>query len=401
MRRTWIVAATTGTLALVALAVGVALWLRPNELAASGSPSPSASASGADAGPREIPWAFFSQLPPDGGPGRFVVQAGVFGEARPRVDIEVPWEVQTDLELARMPAVARPADGTVVFVADDGEASTIQRVAIAPGAVPEVMGAVDDAIWSIAAAPHGSVAYAAIVARGRPEADLGVVRVALDGSGAVEQFLPPVAAAPDNGVRLAAIAPFTVTLDISADGRYLARTTCRGVVGCASSIIEVSTGEARDLGGANQLADMGTDGIVVVDNCGRLGCFAQVLDVATGASVTLESATFDTTVTSADGRAVAVGIEPVDDGAVLVASDPETGDRTELLGVAGGHWMTLAIRSHLMPAIEGAVLVIEGAEVEGEPRHRYLLVPLDGGEVVELPPPPVRPIGRPVTTGRG
>jgi hypothetical protein len=63
--------------------------------------------------------------------------------------------------------------------------------------------------------------------------------------------------------------------------------------------------------------------------------------------------------------------------------------------------MTLAIRSHLMSAIDGAVLVSEGAQVSGEPRHRYLLVPLEGGDIIELPPPPVRPIGRPVTTGRG
>jgi hypothetical protein len=399
MRRTWIVSATIGILALAAIVATAALWLRPTELA-SRSPSPSAGAP-ANAGPQDIPWAFYSQLPPDGGPGRFVVQAGVFGEIRPRVDIEVPWEVQTDLELARIPAVARPADGAIVFVADDGETSTIHRVAIAPGAHPEALAAVDDAVWSIAAAPDGSVAYAAIVARGRPDGDLGIVRVALDGSGAVDPFLPPVAAAPAEGVRLVAVAPFTVTLDVSADGRYLARTTCRGVAGCSSSIVEVASGEVRDLGGADQLVDVGTGGMVVVDGCRQLGCIARALDIETGASVELESASFDTTVVGMDGRAVVVGIESTEDAAVLVALDPGSGARDELLRVGGGHWMTLAIRSHLMSAIDGAVLVSEGAQVDGEPRHRYLLVPLEGGDIIELPPPPVRPTGRPVTTGRG
>ena len=158
MRRTRILPAIIGALALVVLVAAAALVSRPIGIATSET---SAGATGAEAGPPEVAWVFFSQLPPGGGPGTFMVQAGLFGEPRPRVDVEVPWAVDTAVDIARTPAVARPAAGAVVYAADDGETSTIQRVAIERGATPQAVAEVDDAVWSIAAAPDGSVAYLA------------------------------------------------------------------------------------------------------------------------------------------------------------------------------------------------------------------------------------------------
>ena len=228
MRRTRMLPATIGALALVVLVATAALVSRPIGIATSET---SAGATGAEAGPPEVAWVFFSQLPPGGGPGKFMVQAGLFGEPRPRVDVEVPWAVDTAVDIARTPAVARPAAGAVVYAADDGETSTIQRVAIEPGATPQAVAEVDDAVWSIAAAPDGSVAYLAVVTRGQPEADLGVVRVALDGSGAVEPFLAPVAQEHTVGIRLAA-AHHSASPSTSAPTASTSRGhACRGAAG--------------------------------------------------------------------------------------------------------------------------------------------------------------------------
>ena len=73
----------------------------------------------------------------------------------------MPWVVNHEIDVARMPAVTRPAGGAVVYVADDGTTSVVHRVAIAGGAVPEAVATLDDAVWSIAAAPDGSAALLA------------------------------------------------------------------------------------------------------------------------------------------------------------------------------------------------------------------------------------------------
>jgi hypothetical protein len=385
-----------GALAGAALIVVVAVLLGPFELGASEEPRASDPVGG---GAADIPWAFFSQVPPDGGPGRFVIQAGMFGDDRPRVDIEVPWVVDVDLDLARSPAVGRPAAGAVIYVADDGITSTVQRLPIEAGATPEAVAEVDDSVWSIAVAPDGSVAYLAVVTRGQPDDDRGVLRVALDGSGAVEPLLGPVDMQGDGDVRLAAIAPFSVTLDIAADGRYLARTACRGPAGCETSLIDLSTRGEVELDAATALVDPGADGMIIVETCGQAGCAAELMEVETGTSLALRSAGFDTAIATVGGRAVVVGIETAEDGSTLTVSDPRSGARRELHRVTEGAWMVLGARTQLVPAVDGAVIVVESTEERGVMRERYLLVPLGGGPVVPLPAPAIRPVGPPAAKG--
>ena len=393
MRLRWLVSATL--VGLVGCALAIALLLSRSPVA--GPPDgPAAEVDGAD--PAAIPWAFFSLLPPEGGAGSYVVQAGLLGDNTPRVDLEVPWAVDTTVDVARTPAVSRPAAGAVLYIADDGTRSTIHRVAVAGGAAPETIATIDETVWSIAAAPDGSAAYLALVVRGRPDADLGVVRVALDGSGAIEPVVPAVSLDKDARVRLVAVAPFTVTLDISADGHYLARTACRGAEGCTTSLVELGTGDVRELQNL-RVVDLGTGGTIVAERCNNAGCTAQVIDLATGASVDLPVNAWDQTVATIEERPVLVGI--VGDGmrSSVVLTDPVTWESRELYRAPEARWLVLGVRSNLIGWTEGAVLVMEGWDAAGGMHQRYLLVPLDGGAPLELPPPPVRQIGPPAAKG--
>jgi len=346
----------------------------------------------------EVAWAFASQLPPDDGREAFVIQAGMLGEGRPRVDVEVPWVVDHEVDIARMPAASRPVAGGVVYVADDGRISTVQRLAIRPDAEPEVLARLDAVVWSVAAAPDGSAAYLALVERGRPEADLGVVRLALDGSGRTEPFLDPVALDRDGAVRLAAVAPFTVTLDISWDGRYLARTACRGAAGCETTLVDITTGRERVLESV-QVTDLGAGGFVVGERCGAVGCTSRIVQVETGDSLQLRTQAYETTVALVDGRPIIVGIEADEAESRLVATDPGNGAVRELYRTPAGGWLALAARSYPIAVPDGAVLIVHSTDVAGTIRERYVLVPVGGGATIEFSPPAVRPIGPPGAKG--
>ena len=395
MRQTRILPATLGALALVALVAAAALAFGPTDIA---TPETSAGASGAEPDRPDVAWVFFSQLPPGGGPGTFVVQAGLFGEPRPRVDVEVPWAVDTTVDIARTPAVSRPAAGAVVYVADDGTTSAIQRLAVEPGATPQAVAELDDVVWSIAAAPDGTAAFAAVVARGRPDVDLGVFRVALDGSGAIEPFVPPLALEPDDSIRLVAVAPFTVTLDISADGRYLARTACRGAAGCATSLIELSSKEILELPNLT-VTDLGIGGMIVADACGAAGCTAKLIDVESGAALDLPGSAWDTTVMIREDRPVVVAIEGNGVSSSVVITDPQSGGRRELYRAPDESWMVLGSRAYMVTSPDGAVLIGESSDRGGQMRQRFLLVPLDGGAPIELPAPAFRQVGPPAAKG--
>jgi hypothetical protein len=382
--------ATLGLVLLAAAIAAMVLGPRPTDVTAFAPPS---ATDAVDAGPPEIPWVWFSELPPDGGPGAMVVQAGVLGEDRQRVDVEVPFVVDRDRDIARMPAVAKAAGGAVVFVSDDGSTSMILRLPIQPGAKPVAVAEVDDTVWSIASMPDGSAAYIALVTRGRPDVDLGIFRVAIDGSGDVDPFLPPVASLMrDDGIRLAAIAPFSVTLDISADGRYLKRSTCRGPDGCTTSIIDIESGEVRELPAAVSV-DLGTEGMIVVNECGAVDCATKAIDLGSGATLDVPGNVGDITVMAVDGRPVLVAIEANDLQSSVVLTEPGTGVRRELYRPPEGNWMTLGTHYASFSPLNGAVLVVESSDEGGRVRERLLLVPLDGGAPVELPMPPIRPIG--------
>lgn len=378
---------TLGSLVVVGLALLAWTWFRALEPSALAD----ASAAPAEADPSAVPWVFFSMVPPMAGQGAFVVEAGVLGDERPRVDITVPWMVDPGVDIARTPAVTGPTAGTVLYVADDGVASVLHRIAIAADAVPEVVAEVDAAVWSIAALPDGSAAFMALVTRGRPDQDLGVVRVALDGSGAVEPLLPPVAADRGSGFRLAAIAPFTIALDISSDGRILSRTACRGQAGCDTEYVDLATEEVYDLPGAT-VVDLGMSGMVIAERCHQAGCTAQLVEIETGAAVALRSHAYDTTLVEEGGRPMLVGIEGEGSQSTLVLTDPRSGARRDLYRAPEGEWLMLAPRNSPMSRPEGAVIVMRVTDAKDGSGQAHVLVPLDGAAAIELPPPAIRPV---------
>jgi hypothetical protein len=76
-----------------------------------------------------------------------------------------------------------------------------------------------------------------------------------------------------------------------------------------------------------------------------------------------------------------------------------TKESRELYRAPEARWLVLGVRSNLIGAIEGAVLVVEGWDAGGAMHERYLLVPVDGGAPLELPPPPVRQLDPPAAKG--
>lgn len=142
------------------------------------------------------------------------------------------------------------------------------------------------------------------------------------------------------------------------------------------------------------LVDIGTDGMVVIEDCGPARCVTRVMEPATGVGIEVPTAGFDTAIGSIDGRAVIVGMQPLETGgAIVVASDPRTGARRELYRAPPGSWLAIQGGRHLMPHIDGAIMVVESAEDGKAMEQRYLLLPLGGGDAVEFPAPPIRPLG--------
>jgi hypothetical protein len=401
MRRIWIVPALLGLVATIAMGMSLSEWMIDRATdpldPIDGSAASAQEDRVLDAG--RVAWAFVSQLPPDGGPGRYVLQAGFLGDAAPMIDAEVPWNVDSSVDLGRVPAVAAPARQAVVFVADDGARSVVRRAVIGePG--DEVLAETEHEVWDIAAAPDGSVAYLALVGRDEAGADLGVVRLALDGSGAIEPVLGPASAGAPPAIRRMAILPFSVAIDLAPDGRYLVRETCEAGVGCTSDAIDLATGATFDLGPQRPF-DVGPDGMVLRERCGNVECRTEILSLATGASMLVGGTPFDTGFATVDGEPAVVSIE-VDDAPVLVLRPVGTGDRRELHRSPDRSWLQLADRDGLLWEIPpGVVLVSE--MTEGDPDEvggavveqdaHYLLVPVDGGTAAEHAPPPIRHIG--------
>ncbi|MGH2402575.1 MAG: hypothetical protein ACRDE6_07665, partial [Candidatus Limnocylindria bacterium] len=208
---------------------------------------PSASAAAASdeaaAGPLEpgdVAWVFAPWLFGQGPANRYVLQAGTLADPEPVIDMEIPWAANQETQVGRMPAVGPAIDGTVVYVTDDGVGTAIHRLQILANGDDEVLAELREIVWSMAVAPDGLRAYLALVDREDDEHDLGVVEVALDGSGEMREVMAPSRpqATDPAGMRLAAIARFGVDLIMSTDGGHLVRRTC-GAGACTIDVLDL------------------------------------------------------------------------------------------------------------------------------------------------------------------
>ena len=273
-RRTLIVAGVITAALVIAIPVVALLLLGPSATRTGESAPPMA-------GPPRADRVFWSFAAPSFGEGElaftYSLQAGTLVDDQPIVSLEVRYVVN-GADFARFPAVSAPVAGTVVFAGDSGATSSIQAIAIEPNAVAEPIVELDDIVWDLAVSPRGDVAYAAL--QSRNGVDHGVVAIALDGSGQVEQLTGPFAATQRHDVVFAALVEFDVNLRISADGSYLLRTSCTNGR-CGVDVIDVETGAARTLDEPRVIDAV--DGVAYTDRCPQAGpCQLVAIDLASG-----------------------------------------------------------------------------------------------------------------------
>lgn len=403
MRRPWIVLASIVGIAAILSAVALAVEWQPIPRSGDGTASAGAADPDAANGPPRVAWAFASMLPPDEA-NSFVLQAGFLGDEAPRIDLDIPWAVDPNVDLGRTPAVSRPAAGSVAFVADDGVTSRLSLVPIAVGGEPRVLAELDVAVWTVALAPDASAAYLAVSGRGG-EMDGSIIRVALDGSGETEVLLPPAgeAARPRDAV-LVAVATFHAVLDVSPDGRLLGAMVCRGAAGCTSTVIDLESGDRLELDDST-LYRVGAGGLAIIDRCTPVACLGEVLDVDSGATAPLPGHASEASLASVGGRPVVVWVDFEDPRGVLMMRDVAGGDRVELFRAGDRATIFLSSFSGLLWSVPNdAVLLLVNDERPGpagatEVTERHLLVPLDGGAPIELPGPSYRPVGQPGAKG--
>jgi hypothetical protein len=260
-------------------------------------------------------------------------QAGTAEAGVASITVElIPFAAVPVLDGTRSPAVALSATGQVVYVADDGGSSSVHGVPLEDAAGDRVFGVVDDVVWSAVATPDGRHAYLLLIRRdGR--GDAGVVRLALDGSGEVEQVLPPAMPNAFGGIQLAAVLPFSARMQLAVDGSQLVRQVCANAGDCSTDVVSTADGivtpiPSRDVIGA------GDGQVVALGNCVDVGiCELTALDLATVQEETLAGRVIGAQAAMTAGRAVVVfGAEPVNGGATEVrAIDLATRDEALLL----------------------------------------------------------------------
>jgi hypothetical protein len=372
----------------------------PGDSAATGTAQPTAPA-GFDLG--DIVWVYTPPASTLGGPnGAFRLEAGTLAVPQPIVNLVVPWRAELGEGSAREPAIGPPLGGAVVYVADDALASEIHRVEIRADGQDEVLARLDEVVWDIAIAPDESAAYAAIADRADPTRDLGVVRILLDGSGAIEPLLPPAQPAAAAFRHVATLA-FQVHLAISSDGQHLVRRTCQEAGTCLVEVIDLATGRSVELPDHEILAV--SAGVIVARACDRLGCGLRTVDIETGA---VASSGVDTTgrVVEVDGEPLVVAVAADGSGTFLVeAINPASGRRHVLHRVPAGTdiiysdflFLQMGVPEGLIHLIEVTPVGEEGGPVQIDERHLLLSIP--DRRAIEVPRPAFTQPGGPGSHG--
>lgn len=373
----------------------------PGDSTATGTAEPPAPA-GFDLG--DIVWVYTPPPSTLGGPnGAFRLEAGTLAVSQPIVNLVVPWRAEVGEGSAREPAIGAPHDGSVVYVSDDAVASEVHRVEVAADGRDEVLARLDEVIWDIVVAPDGSAAYAAVADRADQTRDRGVVRIALDGSGAVEPVLPPAQPPAADSVRRVAVIASQVHLAISSDGKHLVRHTCQEAGTCLMEVADLATGRTVELPDREVLGVVA--GLIVARGCHGPGCGLHAIDIETQA---VASAGVDIS-----GRLVEVEGEPVvvavlSDGTgpfTVEAVDPISGRTQVLHRVPAGTdiiygdflFLQMDLPEGFIHLIEVTAVGGEGGPVQVDERHLLLSIP--GRRAIEVPRPAFTQPGGPGSHG--
>ena len=355
----WTIVAIGGVLLVLVLVAGAVAIVGLPQLGSRATPAPAApSGAAAQSTPAEdavvdassFSWASGSMLPPPAGrpmPIAYSLQGGTLGDPARPLDVVVPFALtDAPADLGRIPAIGEPTNGAVVYVADDGRLSQIRRATLSDPVSDELILELEAVVWTLTVTPDGSRAYVLLGHRGRTE-DAGVLRVALDGSGQVEEVMDPVLVAEhDGGFRLVAIAGVRAALMLSPDERYLLRRVCAaGGPGCAVDVLEVESGEVLALPDREVLGVAGE--VVLATACDMVGCHLTVLLLETGEERLVGPLNGQGILATVEGSPVVVhNSSPAGpDASALHVTDPLTGETVQLL--AGGPGAFVELHSNL------------------------------------------------------
>jgi hypothetical protein len=397
----WLMVAIGAVVVVVLLLVAGALVIvglpqlgshaTPAPVAPSGHAAPTASVPGrpAEVEASSFTWAAASLLPPPAGlpmPIAYSLQGGTLGDPARPLDVTVPFAMtDAPADIGRIPAIAEPTAGAVVYVADDGRVSQIRRATLSDPVSDELILELDAVVWTVTVSADGSHAYALLTLRGRAD-DAGVIRVALDGSGQVEQLMPPVeATAPGDGFRLVAIAGFRAALLVSEDERYLLRRVCPAADrACQVDVLDLESGDVLALPDREVLGI--SSELVLAMPCDMAGCHLTVLDLATGDERLVGPLNGQAVLATVDGRVVvAHNSSPLGREQMrLYATDVLTGESVELLAGAPGGFVEVHSNLYVTTKVAGPGGWVVVTVWDPQGRGQGLAVDLSDGTTIPL-----------------
>ncbi|MEP7081830.1 MAG: hypothetical protein ABI841_02510 [Chloroflexota bacterium] len=383
-------------LVIAAVAFAGLPQLGPRETPAPAAPSGNAVPTGSGAGDDAVvdassfSWASALMLPPPAGrpmPIAYSLQGGTLGDPARPLEVVVAFAVTDALaDLGRIPAIGEPTNGAVVYAADDGRLSQIRRATLSDPVSDELILELEAVVWTLTVTPDGSHAYVLLVGRGQP-GDAGVLRVALDGSGQVEEVMGPARAAAGEGeFRLVAIAGLRTALALSPDERFLLRRVCAAAVqACAVDVLDVESGEVLALPDRDVLGVAGE--MVLATACDMVGCHLTVILLGTGEERLVGPLNGQAVMATVEGSPVVVHNsspgEP--DASSLHVTDPLTGDTIQLLDGGAGGFVELHSNLYVTTKVAGPPGWVVATVWDPQGRGQGVAVDLSDGTTILLP----------------
>jgi hypothetical protein len=394
----FVIGGIAAVLLLVAVVVGATSLRSAPTASGSASPPPAGEPIGAaQSTPGEdavvdassFSWASGAMLPPPPGrqmPIAYSLQGGTLADPARPLDVVVPFAMtDAPADLGRVPAIGEPTNGAVVYVADDGHLSQVRRATLSDPMSDELILELEAVVWTLTVTPDGSHAYLLLLDRGRPR-DAGVLRVALDGSGQVEEVMDPAQpAAGGAGFRLVAIAGFGAALMLSPDERFLLRRVCAPEQRCTVDVLDVESGEVLALPDREVLGVAGE--LVLATACDMAGCHLTVMQLATGEERLVGPLNGQAVLATVDGTpVVAHNSSPAGANATtLHATDPVTGDTVELLAGGPGGFVELHSNLYVTTKITGPAGWVVVTVWDPQGSGQGVAVDLSDGTTILLP----------------
>ncbi len=358
---------------LMALAIGSsALFTKsPPGVSAGAPPTPRPMADCVNAGPADVPIGIRVTPAAHGSWWRLAPATDVGGTLTGwALTVGAAGATAVTFALPEASFVSGPDQGRLVVATDDGARSAVRILDVADGCSQTLNLGAAIARRAIAD-PARDAVLVHLLDRGSRR-DLGIWRAPFDGGDPI-RVLAPI---PSATLRAAGIKEvWSTTLLTSDDGSRLAVQSCDPET-CLTRILELGTGAIVTIDGAQGgLIGFAGDHLVSMAACGGLPCGVLSWDLVTGMPATLEAAAIGAAV-SRDGRVVAA-VRDAGAETRAFAIDPATGSR-EPLGVIDAGTVPVGGTS----AVAG---VETGPEAVGLVRDVGQPIPLELGPRIDSP----------------